>query len=49
LGPGDLPFSEHVLACNGLGHEGGFLSRHNALLTPLKLLLSALRGREVRV
>ena len=38
LGPGDLPFSEHVLACNGLGHEGGFLSRHNALLTPLKLL-----------
>ena len=34
----DLPFSEHVLACNGLGHEGGFLSRHNALLTPLKLL-----------
>ncbi len=23
---------------NGLGHEGGFLSRHNALLTPLKLL-----------
>jgi hypothetical protein len=38
LAPGDLPFSEHVLACNGPGHAGGFLARHNALLQPLKQL-----------
>ncbi len=38
LAPGDLPFSEHVLACNGPGHAGGFLLRHNALLQPLKQL-----------
>ena len=40
LAPGDLPFSEHVLACNGPGHAGGFLARHNALLQPLKQLFT---------